>query len=65
MFVNYFKKVFGNGKIHAYPLGEGEEGRPHPESPESLRDPVNQRGFRDGVRKILITSMGIFKEIRK
>ena len=29
------------------------EGRPHPES------------FRDGVRKILIVSTGIFKEIRK
>ena len=43
----------GNGKIHPYPLGEGEQGRPHPES------------FRDGVRKILIISAGIFKEIRK
>ena len=45
--------LFGNGKIHPYPLGEGEQGRPHPES------------FRDGVRKILIVSAGIFKEIRK
>ena len=36
-----------------YPLGGREQGRPHPES------------FRDGVRKILITSTGIFKEIRK
>ena len=44
----------GNGKIHPYPLGGGEgEGRPHPES------------FRDGVRKILIVSTGIFKKIRK
>ena len=43
----------GNGKIHPYPLSEEEEGSPHPES------------FRDGVRKILITSTGIFKEIRK
>ena len=43
----------GNGKIHPYPLGGEEEGRPHPES------------FRDGVRKILIISAGIFKEIKK
>ena len=42
----------GNGKIHPYPLGGGYKG-PHPES------------FRDGVRKILIVSTGIFKEIRK
>ena len=42
----------GNGKIHPYPLGRGQD-RPHPES------------FRDGVRKILVVSTGIFKEIRK
>ena len=46
------KPTFGNGKIHPYPLGKVEEGRPHPES------------FRDGVRKILVVNSKLFGEIR-
>ena len=48
-----FNNPNGNGKIHPCPPRWRGQDRPHPES------------FRDGVRKILIISAGIFKEIRK
>ena len=50
---SFYLIALGNGKIHPYPLGGGDK-----------EDPIRET-FSDGVRKILIVSTEIFKEIKK